>query len=193
MDDQSWFNRIAIGVAAAVLVLGVGLALAPGVAVPARAAPGPAAAGPTAYLNLTIGYNPSTGADDFSATNLALPAHTRILVTITNFDPQASALLVPWDNRVIGTLGGNELVSAAGQSYWVTSVAANDIGHTFTIHDALYNISVPIPPALSESSPTVVSFALQFNWQETTNWGCVAECGGPGMAVDRMYGTLTIG
>lgn len=192
MDDQSWFNRTAVAVAVAVLLLGVALALAPSASPPTRTVPSSATAGPTAYLNLTIGYNPTTGADDFSASNLVVPSHTRVVVTITNQDPVASRLLVPWDNQVIGTYGGNELVSTGNASYWVDAVAASNIGHTFTIHDALYNISVPIPPAASLGDPTVVSFTLFLNWQETTNWGCVAECSGPGMAADRMYGTLTI-
>ncbi len=190
MNDQSWFNRVALVLSVGVLLLGAALIFQPG-----PSAPAPTGAGsgtPTTFLNLSIGYDPATGADQFSQTNLAMPAHVRVVVTITNYDPLASPLLVPWDNRVIGTVGGNELVSIGNQSFWTGSLPLGDIGHTFTVHDALYNISVPIPPAAGLSEPAVVSFTLTLNWQETTNWGCVAECGGPSMAPDRMFGTLTV-
>ena len=193
MDDSTWFNRVGLAVAVGVLVFGAALVLLPGAATPARPNVSTTSAGPTTYLNLSIGYNAATGSDQFSSTNLAAAAHTRVIVTITNHDPVAAPLLVPWDNRVIGTYGGNELVSYGTTSYWVTALASNNIGHTFTIHDGFYNISVPIPPAASGSVPSVVTFTLLLNWSETTNWGCVAECGGPGMAADRMFGTLTIG
>jgi hypothetical protein len=121
-----------------------------------------------------------------------MASHTRIMVTITNYDTNVGTLRVPWDNRVVGTVGGMETVGYGNGGTPMTSLPANGISHTFTVHDAYYNISIPIPPAMSASVPSVVTFELNMNLAETTSWACVNDCHDGMMGIDRMYGSLVV-
>ena len=189
-------HPIWIGLVAVVLALIIGLTGAVVLSgfensVPTPAATAPTPAGPTTFVNLTITYDPATGMANYTTPSVSMVAHTLVVVTITNYDTMAGALLVPWDNQVIGTVGDSELVNYGSNPYRVTSLPAHDISHTFTVLDAFYNISVPIPPAVSPLAPVVVTFELTLSQPETTSWGCMCECGN-GVMGARMYGQLVI-
>ncbi len=161
-------------------------------ALPVHVATNPPA-GTTSYVNITISYDPATGTSWFTPTNFVVPAHTKVVVTIRNYDPMDSPLLVPWDNQVIGTLGGIEMVGMGNTSSEadMTGLAPGAISHTFTMFDAYYNLSVPIPPAANSSTPALVSFGAEFNTTGTFAWGCMCRCedmSEPGM----MYGSVDV-
>ena len=149
------------------------------------------AAEPTTYLNLTITFDPATGMASFTTPNVSMVADSLVVVTITNHDPTTGNLYAPWDRQVIGTLGGTELVDSGGGSYSASSLPMGGISHTFPVDDAIYNISVPIPPAPSQSTPSVVTFELTLNSAENTTWACMCDCQG-GHMDPGMYGRLTI-
>ena len=182
-----------VGLVAVVVVVAIAVILlyAVGVLVPktSAVAPGPL---PRTYVNLTITYDPSSGIANYSTPFISMVAHTLIVVTITSHDPTASSLFVPWDNHVIGTVGGNETINCGSGPRTVSVLPANDIAHTFTVLDSYYNVSVPIPPATSASVPCVVTFQLELNYSEMTTWGCVANCDNGQMAAGRMWGLLLI-
>ena len=147
----------------------------------------------TSYVNLTISYDPATGTSWFTPANFVALAYTTIVFTIRNYDPTDSALLVPWDNRVIGTLGGIEMVGTGSTTSGadMTGLAPGAISHTFTMFDAYYNLSVPIPPASNPSTPAVVTFGAEFSTTGTFAWGCMCRCqdmSDPGV----MYGTVDV-
>lgn len=147
---------------------------------------------PRTFVNLTITYDPASGIANYTTPFISMQAHTLVLVTITNYDPTASPLFVPWDNHVIGTVGGNESIDCGSGTQVVTFLPETDIAHTFTVLDPYYNISIPIPPAPALGHPCVVSFELVLGYAEFTNWGCVANCDNGQMAAGRMWGLLLI-
>lgn len=144
------------------------------------------------YSNLTITYDASTGIANYSTPFVSLVAGTLVVMTITNYDPTASPLFVPWDNHVVGTVGGNASVNCGSGAHSITSLPSDDISHTFTVLDSYYNISVPVPPALALDEPCSVSFELVLTQAEMTTWGCVADCDNGQMAAGRMWGLLLI-
>jgi len=189
MKDQTWFNLVAIVAVGGVLVLGAGLFWAGGTA-PAPA--GARVAGdPTIDRALSIAYNATTQQYDYSSTSLVVPANTYVTVTITNFDPGTAMLAVPWDNHVIGTVGGSEQVASGSAPTTVSALSVADISHTFTMFGAFYNLSVPIPPAVSADQPTVVTFTVEFSTPGIYDWGCMAYCGTMS-PLEKMSGTLDI-
>jgi hypothetical protein len=192
MNDSKWFSFVAVSAAALVLALGALMMAFPGASPPARTVASPSTAGPSTILSLTIAYNPSLGAASFSSSTISLAAHTRVMVTITNYDTSVGSVRVPWDNQVVGTTAGSEMVGYGNGAVAVTSLPSNGISHTFTVHDAYYNISIPIPPAQSPSVPSIVTFELTLNWAETTSWACMNDCHDGMMGVDRMYGPLVV-
>jgi len=191
MDRASRFRWVALGVVVVLVVVTVVVLFAVGVLVPTHSSPAPAPLLKT-YLNLTIVYDASTGIANYTIPFISIVAHTLVVVTITNWDPTPSPLFVSWDNHVVGTVGGNETLNCGGVPRVVTYLPENDISHTWTVLDAYYNISIPIPPAPSSSVPCVVSFELTMNQSEMTTWGCVANCDNGQMAAGRMWGLLLI-
>jgi len=188
-------RRVLVVVAAAlavVVAITVVLLFAVGALVPTHSSTAPASSLPKTYLNLTIVYDNATGIANYTAPFISIVAHTLVVVTITDYDPTASPLFVPWDNHVVGTVGDNETVNCGGGPKVVGVLPENDIAHTWTVLDAYYNISVPIPPAPSASTPCVVSFELTMDQSEMTSWGCVANCDNGQMNAGRMWGLLLI-
>ena len=192
MNDQTWFNLLALAAAIAVLVFG-GLAMA------ISAAPTPAPAATLAapgidYLYLTIEFNPSTGLDEYFPGNFSVPAHQLVVITITNFDngtnvPPASA------DRVQGTVGASafEQATAATSSRSYTQLPSSAISHTFSVLQTPYGLNVPIPPAVSLDVPVVVSFSTYFNQTGTFAWMCQAPCDPGSMTTPGlMTGTLEV-
>ncbi|MGA8274800.1 MAG: hypothetical protein WB789_09755 [Thermoplasmata archaeon] len=192
MDRSRQLKLVAVGVVAIVVAVGVLLLFTFGVLVPTHPASTTSPTGPKTYLNLTIAYDTATGVGNFTTPFISVVAHTLVVVTITNYDPTASPLFVPWDDHVVGTIGGNESVNCGKGTDIVSSLPSNGISHTFTVLDAYYNISVPIPPALSLGVPCAVTFELTMNQSEMTSWGCVANCDNGLMDAGRMWGLLLI-
>lgn len=191
MDRARRLQWAAVAAVAILLVVLVVVFWTYGFLAPAHSSPAPAPL-PRTFVNLTITYDPVSGIANYTTPFISMQAHTLVVVTITNYDPTSSPLFVTWDNRVIGTVGGNESVDCGSGAHAVTSLPSSDIAHTFTVLDPYYNISVPIPPAPAVDHPCMVSFELVLGYVEITNWGCVANCDNGQMAAGRMWGLLLI-
>lgn len=192
MQGSKRLAWVALSIAVLIVVIAVVLLFAVGYLTPSHS-PAPASKPlPRTYVNLTISYDNATGIANYTTSFITIVSHTLAVVSITNYDPTPSSLLVPWDDRVIGTVGGNETVNCGSGARQVSSLPSNGISHTFTVLDAFYNISVPIPPAPSSVEPCVVTFELTMNQADLTNWGCVANCDNGYMAAGRMYGVLLV-
>jgi len=192
MDRSRRFKWVTLGAGAAAVVIAVLLLFAFGVILPTHSATTTSTPQLKTYLNLTITYDPATQIGNYTTPFISIVAHTLVVVTITNYDPSASPLFVPWDNRVVGTVGGNESVNCGQGTEIVRTLPSNGISHTFTVLDSDYNISVPIPPSPSPTVPCVVTFELTMNQSEMTTWGCVANCDNNQMAAGRMWGLLLV-
>jgi hypothetical protein len=191
MDRSRRFGLIALAVVV-VVAAAVALLFVTGIILPTHTSSPASTSEPKTYVNLTISYNPLTDIGNYTTPFISIVAHTLVLVTITNYDPTASPLFVSWDRHVVGTVGGNESVNCGNGTESVTSLPSDGISHTWTVLDAYYNISVPIPPARSLGVPCVVAFELTMNQSELTSWGCVANCDNGLMEAGRMWGELLV-
>lgn len=190
MDRPARLRWIALAVAVVLVVATVAALVAVEFLAPARSStPAPTV---KTYENLTITYDAATGIANYTTPFISLVAHTVVVMTITNYDPTASPLFVAWDNHVVGTVGGNESVNCGSGSQSITYLPSDGVSHTWTVLDAQYNISIPVPPARSIGQPCVVTFELILNQTEMTTWGCVADCDNGQMAAGRMWGLLLI-
>ena len=155
-------------------------------------APPAVAASATEHLYLSIAYDPYTGLDKYFPANFTVPANVPILITITNYDNGTN--VVPADfAKVLGTVDGTETVTNATLSAQsVSSVAPDQITHTFTMNAAPYPINIPIPAAQG-TDPTVVSFTVVFTSTGQFVWHCMAPCDDAAMATPGfMTGTVTV-
>lgn len=150
-----------------------------------------------------VRYGPST--------NIVLPAHALVTMTIQNYDGQ-SPLLNPFVSNVQGTLDNAMMVNGKQ----VTSLDPNVVSHTFTIHSIpsssqpwLY-VSVPLlgEPDDVESAgadngfppqPEVMTFSFVTGDPGTYVWNCFDPCGwnydgfgGPMQTRGYMSGTVTV-
>jgi len=191
MDRSRRFRWVALVATVALIAVTVVVLFAAGFLATTHPSTAPAPL-PRTFLNLTIVYDASTGIANYTAPFLSVVANTLVVVTITNYDPTVSPLLVPWDNHVVGTVGGNETLNCGHGIEEVSSLPSTGISHTFTVFDAYYNVSIPIPPAPSVTVPCVVTFELTMDHEEITNWGCVVDCDNGQMAAGRMWGLLLI-
>ncbi|MGE5333521.1 MAG: hypothetical protein ACM3N4_02375 [Nitrososphaerota archaeon] len=146
-------------------------------------------------------------------TNIVLPAHALVTITIENYDGQ-SPLLNGFVSHVMGTVDGTMTVN--GKT--VTSLDPTTVSHTFTIHsipnhDAnqpwLY-VSVPVlgePDAIEEAGtdngfppkPEVMEFSFVTGGPGTYVWNCFDPCGwnyngfgGPMQTRGYMSGTVVV-
>jgi hypothetical protein len=149
-----------------------------------------------------VSYGPST--------NLHVPAHALVTVTIDQYDG-GDKIINPYFAKVHGTVGGTMTVNGKTQS----GTDPDAVGHTFTIHaaptnqDSLY-VSVPLPavpddrPVAKGSAypaPDVVTFSFMTRGKGEYVWNCEFPCGdgyymkfgGPMSARGYMSGTLTVG
>ncbi|MGA8711166.1 MAG: hypothetical protein WB786_08080 [Thermoplasmata archaeon] len=191
MDPSRRLTLVVFAVACLVVAGGALIYLGHGNSASTPAASTSSTSEPTTYLNLTIAYDPSMGNYVYTNSIVTVVANTLVVVKITNFDPNVSPLFAPWYNRVIGTVGGSEVVNSGSGPSAVSSLPSNHISHTFSVLDSLYNISVPIPPARSASVPSVVTFELSMNYVEATSWACMCNCMTGYMAAG-MYGPLLV-
>jgi hypothetical protein len=154
---------------------------------------GPSAPG-TAYLVLTIGFDFATGLDRFLPANFTVPAHTLVVVTITNYD-NASNPVANESARVRGTLGNIETMRAASQVEGMNMAAlpTDQVAHTFTLDSGGYSVNVPIPVANSLADPMIVTFRAYFNVTGSFEWHCMAPCDSSSMeTLGYMRGTMTV-
>jgi hypothetical protein len=149
-----------------------------------------------------VSYGPST--------NLHVPAHSLVTVTIDQYDG-GEAITNPYFARVHGTVGGTMTVDGKKQ----TGTDPDAVGHTFTIHAAPGNqdplfVSVPLP-AVADDAPTVphtdypaphvVVFSFVTGGPGQYVWNCEFPCGdgyyakfgGPMATQGYMSGTLSVG
>ena len=150
-----------------------------------------------------VSYGPST--------NLHVPAHSLVTVTLTQWDT-GGAITNPYFAKVHGTV--EDTMTADGKK--VTGIDPQAVGHTFTIHAAPGNqdplfVSVPLP-AVADNAPTaddtgyptsphVVVFSFITHGPGTYVWNCEYPCGdgtyakfgGPMSTRGYMSGTLTVG
>jgi len=146
-----------------------------------------------------VSYGPTT--------NLEIPAHTLVTVTIKQYD-SGEAIPNPFLAEVHGTVGGTATVDGKV----VTKIDPEKVGHTFTIHnfpssdqDPLF-VSVPLPAVDApdeEISSTgkyrTVTFQFVTGGAGTYAWNCEFPCGsnyaGFGGAMSTfgyMSGTLKV-
>lgn len=142
-------------------------------------------------------------------TNLVLPAHALITMTIENYD-SATPILNNFYAQAQGTVGGTETVN--GKT--VSSVDPGTVSHTFTIHsipdttqDWLY-VSVPVvgvadnaptPDFDFPAHPVVMQFSFVTGGPGNYIWQCFDPCGygydgfgGPMQTRGFMSGTVTV-
>ncbi len=132
------------------------------------------------HLYLTVGFNFTTGEDQYFPANFTIPSDVNVVVTITNYDNGTNP--VPdFSGKVTGTVGGTALIN--GQS--LTSIPGQNVSHTFTI--ATLGLNVPLPPS------STVTFTLLSESPGSYQWHCMAPCDANAMATPGfMEGTLTV-
>lgn len=129
-----------------------------------------------------VSYGPTT--------NLQVPAHTLVTVTIKQYD-SGEAIPNAFLAQVHGTVGGTMTVDGKQ----MTSIDPEHVGHTFTIHnypsskqDSLF-VSVPLPAVADDlveaagnagtlPTPHVVTFQFMTGGPGTYAWNCEFPCGG---------------
>ena len=148
-----------------------------------------------------VSYGPST--------NLFVPAHSYVTVTIRQYDT-GGRITNPYFATSHGTVGGT--IKVDGKT--VRGINPNSVGHTFTLRAAPTNqtplfVSVPLP-AVADSAPVVkgtnypAPHTVQFSFITGSRgdyvWNCEFPCGdgyyasfgGPMGTRGYMSGTLTV-
>lgn len=128
-------------------------------------------------------------------TDLVLPAHTLVTITITNLDI-GDTPLPPHSpfRKVTGTVGN--IASVDGMSY--SALDVSKVAHTFTIPGL--GVNVPIPGDVPQNQRTItVTFSFLTGNAGTYMWRCMDPCGsgsqgwsGPMALPGYMQGTLTL-
>ncbi len=146
-----------------------------------------------------VSYGPTT--------NLEVPAHALVTVTIKQYDT-GGPIYNSYFAGVHGTLGGTAVVN--GKT--VTGINPNTVAHTFTVHMFPANqpgvfINVPLPgvpasaPDLANGypKPNIVTFSFITGGPGRYIWQCEFPCGtgyqgfgGPMSTQGYMDGTLTV-
>jgi hypothetical protein len=149
-----------------------------------------------------VSYGPST--------NIHLPEHSLVTVTIKQYD-SGGTITNPYFAIAHGTVGGT--INVNGRV--TTHINPDTVGHTFTIHaaptnqDPLY-VSVPLPALPDDAQPVkgslyakpnVVTFSFMtkgkgryvFNCEFPCGDGYYATFGGPMATRGYMSGTVTVG
>jgi hypothetical protein len=116
-----------------------------------------------------------------------------VVLTITSYDDGNAPLPngSPF-TQVQGTVGGTELVNGSP----VSSVANQDVAHTFTVPGLGLNVVVPVAP---KGGTVTVQATFKADKAGTFNWQCEAPCGtgstgwgGPMATPGYMQGTITV-
>jgi hypothetical protein len=137
-----------------------------------------------------------------------LPAHTRVDVTILQYDsgsPLRNQLL----GEVTGTIGGTMTVNGEAVSL-INSNAGNGVGHTFSIPSLGVNVPLygnpssatlcSLAPCTTKSVHNVVKFSFMTPGPGQYPWQCFVPCGlgylygngGPMQSIGYMDGFLKV-
>ncbi|MGP8209631.1 MAG: hypothetical protein ACLQVK_26805 [Acidimicrobiales bacterium] len=156
-----------------------------------------------------VSYLTETPDGQWSHTTLwDLPAHTRINVTILQYDtgsPLRNQLL----GGVTGTIGGSMRVNGKVVSL-INSNAGNGVGHTFSIPSLGINVPLygnpsnatlcSVAPCTTKSVHNVVEFSFMTPGVGQYPWQCFVPCGlgylygngGPMQSIGYMDGFLKV-
>lgn len=129
------------------------------------------------------------------STDLVLPAHTRVTITITNLDAGDTPLPANSPFRMVtGTVGGVAYLDGVP----FRSLDVSKVAHTFTV--PALGVNIPIPGDVPQGQHTItVSFSFITGSAGTYQWRCMDPCGagdsgwdGPMAMPGYMQGTLTL-
>ncbi len=127
-----------------------------------------------------MGFNFTTGEDQYFPANFSIPVDVDVIVTITNYDNGTNAVPTSF-GAVTGTVGGAAVIN--GQT--VTAIPGTSVSHTFTITSL--GLNVPLPPS------STVTFTLLVEAPGVYTWHCMAPCDTNAMATPGfMQGTMTV-
>lgn len=173
---------------------------------------------PHAFLSLSTypdsmaGEHGANGGDhpdwvSYSTTNLEVPAHALVTVTVDQYD-SGEALLNPFFATVRGTEGQATL---DGQPF--THIDPEAVAHTFTLRSIPGNnptdlfVNVPLAPTPDDAptqsngyaAPRVITFSFITGDPGTYQWNCEFPCGafyrdfgGPMSTIGYMAGTMKV-
>jgi hypothetical protein len=154
-------------------------------------------------MTLTILDQAPDGRDGplFDNTNIVLPAHTLVTMTIINKDPGEDALPAgsPY-GAVKGTTDSagkaNNTAYLSGHAY--TALALDKMSHTFTVPQLGINVPIPGKPAVGQNE-IAVTFSFVTGGPGKYTFQCLVPCGGdpngyggPMVMKGYMMGTLTV-
>ncbi len=150
-----------------------------------------------AHLDIVLGGNPAhKDWPVYEPSNLTLPAHSLVTITIHNYDLGDTALPngSPF-SKVQGTVGG---IATANGTATYTALDVAKVAHTFTVLQM--HLSVPVPgDAPQGASYTSVTFSFHTGDAGTYTFECFDPCGtgatgwmGPMMTKGYMLGSLTV-
>ena len=132
--------------------------------------------------------------------SIALPAHTKVELTIYSFDTGTAPLTKSLEiyDKVLGTIGGSETINGKTAS----SLANKDVSHTFTVPSIGLNLVIPVATSSKRDGiqPAVVTATFETSKTGTFAWHCYAPCGsgsdgmgGPMVMAGYMTGDVVIG
>jgi hypothetical protein len=153
----------------------------------------PAPTGPT-VVHAVLEVRSVDGVDAVVSTPLVFPAGSLVEFTLVNYD--TAAVGAPRSAAAVeGTFAAPVRVAepASAPPQPLVALPPATVSHTFSLASGPYTLNVPIPPAATDSAPTVISFALYFNATGSFQWFCQAYCddGGLGGTAD-MGGPVTV-
>lgn len=142
-------------------------------------------------------------------TNLTVPAHTLVTITIKQYDT-GGPVTNPYFAKVYGTVGGTATLD--GKPF--RAIDPEHVGHTFTLHSLPTNqdsvfVSIPLPAVADDApvadgsaypAPHVVTFSFITGGKGQYVWNCEYPCGdgtyanfgGPMSRRGYMSGLLTV-
>jgi hypothetical protein len=187
MLNTQWHSLAALGAVVGVLVFGgIPLATAP---VASQGAPNTVSTVIQVYwVNLSISAMGSPPSYVYLPGAAIAPAHTKVIITITNNDPRVGVLAHPSDAVVSGTVGGIEHIHIGSGDIVTSSLPIKGVSHTFTTQFGAFYVNVPIPP-MTSAGPTVVSFTVVFPQAGSYGWYCSVLYVPP---VVTMRGTMMV-
>ena len=201
---MSFGGRLTVVLGLLVVVIGFAVWGVIGFLLPQPATVAFTAASPGAPINMTVQTVPAIGfgfqpvwvsylvqnqqGQWIHSTIWQLPAHTRINVTIDQYDSGSPLRNQNW-GRVQGTLTGHALYNGKPISYYDSNTGNNGVGHTFTV--PALNLSVPLIGVNGNATNTCGSAPCTTNFAHNTmkfsfvtpgagsySWQCFVPCGG---------------
>jgi len=147
---------------------------------------------------MTGGMIKHSGWPMYQPSDITVPKGATVDMTIYSYDDGTAAL--PSNMAIYTKATGVTGLTEGGQP--VTTVAATDVAHTFTVPQLGINVPfgvAPSPSASGEKQPLVVTFSFKATKAGTFTWKCMAPCGsgsdgmsGPMATMGYMEGSLTV-